>query len=221
MKKITFLLSVILLAACEKETKKEDLGNTVWVNAKYLETLEKTKSPLKAKTYADTVMVYFNAKADTANMVWNFHEGAPFSIKHDEKIQLFNTYEPKQTPEFEGIIDNGQLKLGSTYFKKVNSIEFIEKMYWVGKYSSNNTSIELMSDGKLNGIDSLATYYVWNDYTITQTDIDLIDLYDKNNRATTYGYKFADNEIIFYEFIWKEDGIVGVAGKEVFRWKKG
>ena len=222
MKNFFLLLSFsVFILSCEKESKKTDLSNSIWVNARYLETLKKTKSPLQAKVYADTVMVSFNAKSDTATMVWNFHEGSPFSVKQGERIQLFNMYTPKPTPEYEGIIDNNTLKLGKTSFQKVDTIGFVEKLLWIGKYTTEGKTIELKSDRKLTGIDSLSTYFVWTDYVTTQTNIDLIDFYDKNNQAKTYGYKFAGNEVIFYEFIWKEEGIIGTAGKELFRWKKG
>ena len=78
MKKILALVALnSLILSCGKEssktetnvpdstavvsTSKVELENSVWVNAGYLETLEQTKSPLKAKVYADTVMVSFNA----------------------------------------------------------------------------------------------------------------------------------------------------------------
>ena len=216
---------VVTLIACKTETKQETtkpetLENTIWVNAKYLETLEHTKSPLQAKPFADTVMINFDAKADTASIVWNFHEGSSYSIKKGEKIQFFDVYEAKPKPEFEATLSNGILKIGNSLFKKVDTTGFIEKKYWIGKYSTPNGNIELKYDGKISGVDSLATYYVWCDYITTQTDIDLIDLYANSNKSITYGYKFAGNEIIFYEFIWSEEEIIGKAGKEIFRWKK-
>jgi len=54
MKKFILYLSIATFVfSCNSETKQEttqpeSLGNTIWVNAKYLETLERTKSPLKA-----------------------------------------------------------------------------------------------------------------------------------------------------------------------------
>ena len=71
-----FILPVafaVTMIACKSETKQETakpetLENTIWVNAKYLETLERTKSPLQAKPFADTVMINFDAKADTASI---------------------------------------------------------------------------------------------------------------------------------------------------------
>ncbi len=223
-----FILPVALIAiqiGCKSETKQETakpetLENTIWVNAKYLETLERTKSPLQAKPFADTVMINFDAKADTASIVWNFHEGSSYSIKKGEKVQFFDAYEAKPKPEFEATVSNGILKIGNSLFKKVDTTGFIEKKFWIGRYSTPNGNIELKYDGKISGVDSLATYYVWSDYVTTQTDIDLIDLYANSNKSTTYGYKFAENEIIFYEFIWSEEGIIGKAGKEIFRWKK-
>ena len=220
-----FLLSIVLFSCQEKqkETINNDLNNTIWVNAKYLALLENTKSPLQAKVFADTVMVSFSSKADTANIVWNFHEGSEYMVKRGEKIQLFNAYEEKPTPEFEGNIINGSLKLGKTIFKKVDTTGFIEKKFWIGKYviDSTNTNIELKFDGKITGVDSLATYYIWNDYITTQTNIDLIDLYAKSNKSVTYGYKFAGKTIIFYEFIWdNKEQVSGKAGKELYRWRR-
>lgn len=227
MKKIFLFLSItICLFSCKSEQKedtKNSLGNTVWVNAKYLETLEQTKSPLQAKPYADTVMIRFSAKADTADFVWNFHEGSAYNVKKAEKLQFFDAYEVKSKPEFEGIEENGLLKIGKSIFKKVDTTGFIEKKFWIGNYNddSTKTKIELKFDGKINGVDSLTTYYVWSDYITTQTDIDLIDFYQKNNKSTTYGYKFVGNKIVFYEFIWdSKDEISGKTGKELFRWKK-
>lgn len=227
MKNLLLLFSVIIICSCQKEQKKEEadtsLANSIWVNAKYLETLERTKSPLQAKPFADTVMISFSSKADTANIVWNFHEGSEHLVKQGDKIQLFNAYEPNKTPEFEGALVNGMLKLGKSLFKRVDTTGFIEKKFWIGKYNSDSlqTTIELKFDGKITGIDSLATYYVWSDYITTQTDIDLIDLYANSNKSTTYGYKFAGKEIIFYEFIWSDkDQVSGKAGKELFRWRR-
>lgn len=216
---------IVTMIACKTETKQETtkpetLENTIWVNTKYLETLERTKSPLQAKVFADTVMINFDAKADTASIVWNFHEGSSYSIKKGEKIQFFDAYEAKPKPEFEATLNNGILKIGNSLFKKVDTTGFIEKKFWIGKYSTPNGNIELKYDGKISGVDSLATYYVWSDYVTTQTEIDLIDLYAKSNKSTTYGYKFEGNEIVFYEFIWSEEGLIGKAGKEIFRWKK-
>jgi hypothetical protein len=226
-KSILFVFIFSVIISCKSEQKKEiateSLSNTIWVNAKYLETLERTKSPLQAKPFADTVIVSFSSKADTANIVWNFHEGSEYLVKHGEKIKLFNAYDEKQTPEFEGNLLNGVLKLGKSLFKKVDTTGFIEKKFWIGKYNvdSLQTKIELQFDGKISGIDSLATYYIWSDYITTQTDVDLIDLYANSNKSTTYGYKFAGKEIIFYEFIWDDkDQISGKAGKELFRWKR-
>lgn len=226
MKKIVLYLSfVTAVFSCKSETKQEitqpeSLGNTIWVNAKYLETLERTKSPLQAKPFADTVMINFDAKADTASIVWNFHEGSSYSIKKSEKIQFFDAYEVKPRPEFEATVLNGVLKIGNSVFKKVDTTGFIEKKYWIGKYSTQSGNIELKYDGKISGVDSLVTFYVWSDYVTTQTDIDLIDLNANSSKSTTYGYKLTENEIIFYEFIWSEEGVIGKAGKEVFRWKK-
>lgn len=224
MKNLFYFLPLLVCICCQKESKKREnidvLANTIWVNAKYLETLERTQSPLQAKPFADTVMINFDAKADTASIVWNFHEGSSYAIKKGEKIQFFDAYEVKAKPEFEATLNNGILKIGNSLFKKVDTTGFIEKKYWIGKYSTTNGNIELKYDGKISGVDSLATYYVWSDYITTQTDIDLIDLYANSNKSTTYGYKFAGNEIVFYEFIWNEEGIIGKAGKEIFRWKK-
>ena len=93
MKKfILYLFIATSVFSCNSETKQEttqpeeSLGNTIWVNAKYLETLERTKSPLKAKPFADTVMINFDTKADTASIVWNFHEGSSYAIKKGKKI---------------------------------------------------------------------------------------------------------------------------------------
>lgn len=200
---------------------KSDLGNSVWVNARYLETLEQTKSPLKAKVYADTVMLSFNAAADTANLVWNFHEGSAYKVKNGDKLELFNVYEVKPTPEYSGSVDASTLKLGNTNFKKVDEIGFVEKKFWIGKFDNQGKTVELRADNQLLGIDGYDTYRVWIDYVTTQTNIDLIDFGKKDSDKTkTYGYKFDGSYIIFYDFIWKEDGVMGKAGKEVFRWKR-
>lgn len=202
-------------------TSKPNLGNSVWVNARYLETLEKTKSPLKAEIYADTVMVSFNATGDTANLVWNFHEGSVFKVNNGEKLELFSVYEAKSIPEYSGSINGSTLTLGNTNFKKVETITFVEKKLWIGKYNYNGKTIELRADNQLLGMDTYDTYQVWIDYITTQTNIDLIDFgkLDSDN-TKTYGYKFVGNEIIFYDFIWQEDGVMGKVGKEVFRWQK-
>ncbi len=238
MKKIIILCALSsLIFSCGKEssktendvpdsttiatTTKVELGNTVWVNARYLETLEQTKSPLKAKVYADTVMVSFNAAADTANMVWNFHEGSAFKVQNGDKLELFNTYEAKPTPEYTGSVDATTLKLGNTAFKKVDTIGFVEKRFWIGKYTYNGKTIELRTDNQLIGLTGFEAYHVWVDYVTTDTDIDLIDFgKNDNNKTTTCGYKFEGSEIVFYNFIWQEDGVIGKAGKEVFRWKR-
>jgi hypothetical protein len=238
MKKIVVLFALsIIIFSCGKESSKTEtnapdstgvtsgpeteLGNSVWVNARYLETLEKTKSPLKAKVYADTVMVSFNATADTANMVWNFHEGSAYKVRNDGKLELFNTYEAKPAPEYVGSVDASTLKLGSTTFRKVEAIDFVEKKFWIGKYNYNGKTIELRADNQLSGLDDFESYRVWVDYVTTQTDIDLIELGKKDSeQTTTYGYKFEGNEIVFYNFIWQEDGVMGKAGKEAFRWKR-
>jgi hypothetical protein len=225
-KKRIFLILTLssIIFSCHKEQKKEEkalgLGNSIWVNAKYLETLERTKSPLQAKVFADTVMLSFNLKADTANVVWNFHEGSAFLVKQGNNIQFFNAYEEKKSPEMEGNLQNGLFKINQTSFKKVDTTGFIEKKFWIGKYSTSRGNIDLKFDGKVTGVDSLESYYVWCDYVTTQTDIDLVDFFDKNNKSTTYGYKFAGKEIIFYEFIWSEEGLIGKAGKELFRLKR-
>lgn len=232
MKKLLYILSIISIgiSSCQKETKtgtietevKIDttLENSVWVNSKYLETIERTKSPLKASAFADTALINFNAKADTASIVWNYHEGSQYLIKRDKLIQFYNTYEIKNTPEMSGILMNGKLKLGNSNFSRVDTIGFFEKKYWLGKHTQKGKSIELLSDGTITGIDSLSSFYVWNDYITTQTDIDLVDFTAKSKNAKTYGYKIIGNEIIFYDFKWNEDGIIGKAGKELFRWKK-
>jgi hypothetical protein len=197
------------------------LNNSVWVNARYLESLDQTKSPLKSKVYADTVIVSFNAAADTANLVWNFHEGSAFKVKNGDKLELFNVYEAKSTPEYSGSIDASTLKLGNTSFKKVDTIGFVEKKFWIGKFDNQGKTIELRADNQLSGMDGYDTYRVWVDYVTTQTNIDLIDFGKKDSdKSKTYGYKFDGNDIIFYDFIWKEDGVMGKAGKEVFRWKR-
>ncbi|MFD2521875.1 hypothetical protein [Emticicia soli] len=203
------------------EVPSSGLGNSVWVNARYLETLEKTKSPLKAKIYADTVMVSFNAAADTANMVWNFHEGSAFKVKNGDKLELFNTYEVKPTPEYVGSQDGSTLKLGTTTFKKVDAIEFVENKLWVGKYTSKGKTIEVGPNNQLSGVDDFDTYQVWVDYVTTETNIDLINFGKKvSDQTKTYGYKFEGNDIVFYDFIWQEDGVMGKAGKELFRWTR-
>lgn len=224
-KNILYLAFATIVFSCKSKTNQETmlpetLGNTIWVNAKYIETLERTKSPLQAKPFADTVMINFDAKADTASIVLNFHEGSSYIIKKEEKILFFNAYEAKSNPEFVATLGNGVLKIGNSFFKKVDTTGFIEKKYWIGKYSTSKGNIELKYDGKISGVDSLSTYYVWSDYITTQTNIDLIDFYSKTNKSTTYGYKFAGNEIVFYEFVWSEEGLIGKVGKEIFRWKK-
>lgn len=223
MRKVLLFLSSIITISCVNEQKEESpnsLGNTTWVNAKYLETLERTKSPLQAKVFADTVMISFSSKVDTADIVWNFHEGSEYLVKQGKTIKFFNAYEQKKTPEFEGILEKNYLKLGKSTFKKVDTTGFIEKMFWIGNYADSTSKIALKFDRKTTGIDSLSSYYIWNDYITTQTDIDLIDFYNKQDKSITYGYKFVGNDIIFYEFIWIEDGVIGKAGKEIGRWKR-
>lgn len=241
MKKIVFIFALSsTIFSCTKQSSQSEtsapdssvnaaiveapttsLGNSVWVNARYLETLEQTKSPLKAKIYADTVMVSFNAAADTANMVWNFHEGSAFRVKNGNKLELFNTYEIKPTPEYVGSQDGSTLKLGTSTFKKVDAIEFIENKFWIGKYTSNGKTIELRPDNELIGVDNFDTYQVWSDYVTTETNIDLINFRKKDSdKVKTYGYKFDGKDIVFYDFIWQEDDVVGKAGKELFRWTR-
>ncbi len=238
MKKILALCALSsLIISCGKESSKTEtdapdstaivsttkpgLGNSVWVNARYLETLDQTKSPLKAKVYADTVMVSFNAAADTANMVWNFHEGSAYKVRNGDKLELFNTYETKPSPEYVGSVDASTLKLGNTAFKKVDAIDFIDRKFWIGKYTSNGKPVELRADNQLIGFDGYETYRVWVDYVTTETDIDLIDfIKNDGDKTITYGYKFEGNDIVFYNFIWQEDGVIGKAGKEAFRWKR-
>ena len=203
-KNILLIVFMVAIVSCKSETKQETaksetLDNSIWVNAKYLKIIEQTKSPLQAKPFADTVMISFDTKADTASIVWNFHEGSSYVIKKGEKIQFFNAYEVKPRPEFEATFIKGGLKIANTIFHKVDTTGFIEKKYWIGKYSTPNGNLELKYDGKILGIDSLATYYIWSDYVTTQTDIDLIDLYANSNKSTTYGYKFIENEIVFFE----------------------
>lgn len=228
MKKLLYILSLfsISISSCQKEAKMEKtestinidttLENSVWVNSKYLETLEKTKSPLKASAFADTALISFNAKADTASLTWNFHEGSQYRIVREKTVQFFTTYEAKNTSEMEAKFKDGKLKIGTSFFSKVDTIGFIEKNYWIGKHKYQNINIEFLPDGSIKGIDSLSSYYVWIDYVTTQTDIDLIDLKTKNNKSKTYGYKVKDNKIIFFDFIWEEDGIIGKKGKELF-----
>lgn len=226
MKKLICILSIFSILSCQKETKTENtesevkidttLENSVWVNTKYLQTLEKTNSPLQASAFADTALIGFNAKADTASLTWNFHEGSQYRIVREKTVQFFNTYEAKNTPEMEAKFENGKLKIGTSYFSKVDTMGFIEKKYWIGKHKYKNINIEFLPDGSIKGIDSLSSYYVWIDYVTTQTDIDLIDLKTKKDYSKTYGYKVKENKITFFDFIWEEDGIIGKKGKELF-----
>jgi hypothetical protein len=220
-----FSLSMTILS-CQKEKKNENgdkqvridttLENSVWVNAKYLETIEKTKSPLQASAFADTAIISFNAKADTASVTWNFHEGSQYRIVRGKTVQFFNTYEVKNVPEMEGIFENIKLKVGNSYFTKVDTISFFEKKYWYGKHKYKNVNLAFLPNGSITGIDSLSSYYIWADYVTTQTDIDLIDLKTKNNKSKTYGYKVKENKITFFDFIWEESDIIGKKGKELF-----
>jgi hypothetical protein len=112
------------------------------------------------------------------------------------------------------------LKIGTSSFAKVDTIGFIEKKYWLGKFKSKKGFIEFLSDGSVKGIDSLSSYHVWVDYVTTQTDIDLIDLKSKKEISKTYGYKVKENQITFFDFIWEEEGIMGKKGKELFTIKR-
>ncbi len=227
MKKLFYFCLIIpfTILSCQKETKTEKasppnvdttLENSVWVNTKYLQTLEKTNSPLQASAFADTALISFNAKADTASITWNFHEGSQYRIVREKTVQFFNTYEVKKIPEMKGIFEDSKLKIGDSYFSKVDTISFFEKKYWYGKHKCKNVHLEFLPNGSITGIDSLSSYYIWVDYVITQTDIDLIDLKTKNNKSKTYGYKVKENKIIFFDFIWEETDIIGKKGKELF-----
>lgn len=200
-------------------TASASLEKSIWINEKYYESLLKTKSAHKSKMFADTAMVTFNQKADTATIVWNYHESSQYSVKKTEKYQLFDTYNPQQTPSMEFVIENGKLKIGNSFFRKVETDKVAESLFLAGKYETPSGEIELTNDGKVVGVDSLESYTVWTDYVTMETEIDGIDFTSKSGNTSFYGYQFVGNELVLYEFEWKDE-VIGKKGNEVFRWKR-
>lgn len=229
MKIIIPFLLILAFFSC-KNTQNETSTNTdssasvsleksIWINEKYYESLMKTKSAQKSKMFADTAMITFNATADTATIVWNYHESSQYKVTKAEKYQLFDANNPEQKPSMEFVFENEKLKIGNSFFRKVETDKVAESLLLAGKYETPNGEIELKNDGKVVGVDSLESYTVWTDYVTMETEIDGMDFTSKSGNTTFYGYQFVGNELVLYEFEWKDE-VIGKKGKEVFRWKR-
>ncbi|QAA81094.1 hypothetical protein EI546_04840 [Aequorivita sp. H23M31] len=228
LKKLPILLSIIILASCNENHKKNDVTieespvetrtpsepaennetrtipfGGVWVNKKYVDKLMSTKSPKKSQDVVPITLMLFPTQLNKeVEVVMGFHEGTTAKItggNGEYKIKFQE--EPAQTIDFK----NGSIRTKNNEFIKLksfgskNDYKIVEQLLFAGKYDLNGKEVEFTPSGKIIGLAPFSNYSVLIDYYDAGMQVDQLRLGKSAAESELYGFAFKKNQLIIYE----------------------
>ncbi|MCX2681336.1 hypothetical protein OOZ15_15390 [Galbibacter sp. EGI 63066] len=223
MKKLTVVLSILVLTSCNQPTKKnkttakQDLSDTTrvsggeptgfggnWVNKKYLDKLLETKSPIASQDVVGIPVLTLPEETNqVAWVIWYFDEAEVDTVKRKDGKFSIHAYGDER--ELTLSLENDILKTEEGEFIKFNNDEthrenIAEQFLFAGTYNWKGKQVELTKEGKVIGIDTVSGYNVLlsEPHTI-DLDGDQLRLESHSGDSNPYGFEFSADTLTIYE----------------------
>jgi hypothetical protein len=227
---IASLLLNLLLISCNQTTSSSEAENTdstftipfpekytgLYFTETYVNELLSSRSPRKAQNLAYFSGLIFYARNDSAfvNMDFNHHEGGwEIPVLMTEKSAGYALNLTENSPDFKiQFNEDGSVWIDDDEWKgkmikvqekpELNLIdESVNHILFPTAFHFNDEIIRFHENGKLSGIDSLASYYVYLDYFGPGMNLDMIEFSNKYdaNLTYTYGFEFTDSSLQLFE----------------------
>lgn len=173
-----------------------------WVNNKYIDKLKETRSPREAQDAGDISAVMIpDQTEEQAMMIWGFHEGLEGSFRKKGTEYGLATGKP-ETIDYKISVSDGTLTMAEESFTRIGGLKeyhIVETILFAGSYDLAGRKVELSSNGRIEGIDSLSYYSANLDYMDAGMDVDQISLGKTEEKMHTYGFKFKGRTLTIHE----------------------
>lgn len=218
MKQILLFVSMALLVAC---TPKQRVDG-IWINVKYDQQLQDTKSPIEAQGVAEYSMVEIDAAASKILVVIHLHEGMNEEIKNKGGDLSFDLYDGTSVPIR---IEGEKLQVGDNQFirlKEANFQQYVNKNTLVGHYQTQDgTPVIFNTDGTLSGLAGYTNFSVMYDYYGDGSSVNMVLVTD-NGIGTTYTWEKEGDKLSLFNVIYAdpENKTQGSRGELMIELKK-
>lgn len=218
MKQILLLLFMAVMVAC---TPKQNISG-VWVNVKYDQKLQETKSPIQAQKSVEYSMVEIDSLASKILLIINMHEGMNEEIKNKGGELSFSLYDGTLMPIK---IQNARLLIGDNQFIKIaddNFQQYLNKTTLAGNYQKQNgENVVFKADGTLSGLAEYTNYSVMSDFYGDGTLVNMV-LMKGNETEELYAWEIKDKELLLFNVIYgdPQDKTQGSCGNLMVKLKE-
>jgi hypothetical protein len=197
----------------------------LWVNEKYINTINETKSPLLSQESVNESFIYIPEKLDQrTTMIYNFHVGgADLTIHKKDNEYYFYTLDLET--EIEKVaLKNGKLIKNKIAFIKIDestSKGILESVLFKGQYQLDSTLIEFQDNGQITGWKEFNEYIPVIDYSGPGLNVDQIIFKTIDKRIIIKGFKFIKDSLFLYDLNCVEyDSINNECGTVSLGWIK-
>lgn len=207
--RLTIFGLLLLLVSCQPETPAEPVwpaGN--WVNVKYLEALQQSKSPMQAQTAVDLSMLIIPGDTTQAvTAIWGFHEGAPFLAARAGDRYRISESGSQLSFDLLPAPDGQTLQAGEHRFQRLDSALLIDQIVpfflFKGDYDLAGQPVSFTKNGRITGWSDFTQYAADFDFAAGVPNFDLITCWKNGISETEAGvpfhYQFAGDTLRIFE----------------------
>ena len=184
-----------------------------WVNAKYLDALNKGVTLGKVQFDNTTEVTTLDIDSSNVQMGFNFHEGMGCVLhKLDEKFfSLYDTEGSGEKREDIEIINDHTIKVGKATLTKVGmgkrSEVILANTLVGGQYRLDQTTVQFKDDGTVTGLEPYTHYNILFDYNGEINPPNQIGLISKNDKTDYFAFEKQKTNLTLFDMrCVKKDG---------------
>ena len=184
-----------------------------WVNAKYLDALNKGVTLGKLQFDNTTEVTTLDIDSSNVQMGFNFHEGMGCELhKLDEKFfSLYDTEGSGEKREDIEIINDHTIKVGKATLTKVGmgkkSEVILANTLVGGQYKLDQTTVQFKDDGTVTGLEPYTHYNILFDYNGEINPPNQIGLISKNDKTDYFAFEKQKTNLTLFDLrCVKKDG---------------
>jgi hypothetical protein len=159
-----------------------------WITEDYFNSINEFKSPQKAQDGSLFFVIYDTTRNETM-MIYNFHEGAPQSLKD---IQ---------------VISPTTIKLADKIFVRINALpkennyRILEEILFKGRYTTTEgEKVEFKNNGQVEGLGNFHFYSALIDYYDEGRQVDQVLFWkESKDKSEYYGFEFKADTLELYK----------------------
>ena len=186
-----------------------------WVNAKYLDALNKGVTLGKIQFANTEEVTTLDIDSSNVQMGFNFHEGMGCVLhKLDDKFySLYDTEGSNEKREDIEVVDVHTIKVGKATLKKVGvgkkSEVILANTLVGGQYTLNQTAVQFKDDGTITGLEPYTHYNIFFDYNGEINPPNQIELISNNEKTDSFAFEKQKKGLTLFDMICvKKDGDV-------------